>query len=309
MSEATFFVKIRGRVLGPFPSKRLTQMVRQGDLSRIHQLSSDGKSWQPASAYPELFSVATAPPVQSPNASSPREKASKPAGVSSPMLADDRDDNQEQWYYGINDQSTGPVSTSTLERLLSSGQLATSDKLWHSGMDDWQSVSEFPEFASIVAEGNRASMPSINIDSGREGSGGSVGNDKAGAIDTAAVSRLVSKANPWIYLCFIVLYFIVAGGVFSAIFAAIKGVQLQNTNLIVQAFFMTVYAGLLGAAAVCLNRYATAISRFIVSGNGNDFQRATRHLGLFWMWTGTWLALLIVIAVASILYVYTVLGA
>jgi len=55
-----YFVRIRGRVQGPFDLEKLQQMVRRGRLSRIHELSSDRKSWCSAAENPELFSGSSA---------------------------------------------------------------------------------------------------------------------------------------------------------------------------------------------------------------------------------------------------------
>ena len=52
------YVRLRGKVHGPFDETRLKAMVNRGQLSRIHQVSEDGNSWTKASAYDELFAAA-----------------------------------------------------------------------------------------------------------------------------------------------------------------------------------------------------------------------------------------------------------
>ena len=50
------YIRIRGRVLGPYDQEKLQTLARRGQLSRMHELSPDGISWVRASSYPELFS-------------------------------------------------------------------------------------------------------------------------------------------------------------------------------------------------------------------------------------------------------------
>src|SRR3954453_4067022 len=53
--ETSLYIRVRGRVLGPYETEKLQSMVRRGQLSRVHELSTDGVSWVRASNYPELF--------------------------------------------------------------------------------------------------------------------------------------------------------------------------------------------------------------------------------------------------------------
>jgi len=55
MPEAGFFVRVRGRVSGPFDIEALRRMARTGALSRIHEVSPDRTSWARASDYEDLF--------------------------------------------------------------------------------------------------------------------------------------------------------------------------------------------------------------------------------------------------------------
>ena len=49
------YVRIRGRVLGPYDQEKLQSLARRGQLSRMHELSQDATNWVRASTYPELF--------------------------------------------------------------------------------------------------------------------------------------------------------------------------------------------------------------------------------------------------------------
>ncbi len=61
-----FYIRVRGRVQGPFDSEKLRQLARRGQFSRMHEISVDGQQWEPAKERPELFAppAATANKVQ-----------------------------------------------------------------------------------------------------------------------------------------------------------------------------------------------------------------------------------------------------
>ncbi|MDA7906592.1 GYF domain-containing protein [Mariniblastus sp.] len=147
MSDETYYVKIRGRVLGPFHTDRLIEMVSQGKLSRVHMLSTDNQNWQKASEYPDLFQSAGR------TTSSPMKPETQNAPTA-PGL-----DSGDVWHYGINGQPQGPVSKSVIMSLFTSGQLTASDSLWREGMDDWLPLSSVPEFSNALQAPQNVQVP------------------------------------------------------------------------------------------------------------------------------------------------------
>jgi hypothetical protein len=67
-----WYVRVRGKTLGPFSLERLVQSRDQGQLQPSHEVSTDRQTWVPASSLaevfppqpwaPELLSVPEAPP-------------------------------------------------------------------------------------------------------------------------------------------------------------------------------------------------------------------------------------------------------
>ena len=55
MPETEYFVRWRGKVAGPFDLARLKTMIRQGQLSKQHQISTDETNWVPAGEISELY--------------------------------------------------------------------------------------------------------------------------------------------------------------------------------------------------------------------------------------------------------------
>src|SRR5258708_33548221 len=44
-----YFIRVRGKVLGPFTLEKLKALRARGQFSRIHEVSTDRQDWQPAS--------------------------------------------------------------------------------------------------------------------------------------------------------------------------------------------------------------------------------------------------------------------
>ncbi|MFP4224220.1 MAG: hypothetical protein ACLFVN_09115 [Phycisphaeraceae bacterium] len=66
--ERKYYVRLGGRVTGPVGLARLKSMRAQRTLSRVHELSEDGRRWTPVSRFPELAGEAgthQVPPSQS----------------------------------------------------------------------------------------------------------------------------------------------------------------------------------------------------------------------------------------------------
>jgi len=52
---ATYFVRTRGRVTGPFDRETLQKLARRGAVSRVHEVSADRVNWSSAGEYEDLF--------------------------------------------------------------------------------------------------------------------------------------------------------------------------------------------------------------------------------------------------------------
>ena len=50
-----YYIRFRGTVLGPYSIEKLKALWVRGQFSRIHEVSTDRKSWSPASSLDDLF--------------------------------------------------------------------------------------------------------------------------------------------------------------------------------------------------------------------------------------------------------------
>src|SRR6266851_7892935 len=55
MDEKQFFVRVRGKVTGPFGFEQLKSLRDRGQFRRFHEISGDKKTLLPASTMSELF--------------------------------------------------------------------------------------------------------------------------------------------------------------------------------------------------------------------------------------------------------------
>jgi hypothetical protein len=64
MADELYYMRVRGKISGPFDIASLQKLVRRGALSRIHEISGDRATWNAAGQYDDLFpnaGVATEP--------------------------------------------------------------------------------------------------------------------------------------------------------------------------------------------------------------------------------------------------------
>jgi TM2 domain-containing membrane protein YozV len=149
MSDS-YWVRYKGRSIGPYALDRVRQMVRKGQVGRSHDVSTDGASWVPATSFPEIFeppaafaptvaqAAATAVAQPQPIAVAPVTEAGPPAEAAI-------------WYYAVDGAQQGPMPRSQVVGLIRSGRLSRGDLVFRSGMADWTAAAEAPELAAAFA--------------------------------------------------------------------------------------------------------------------------------------------------------------
>lgn len=271
-----FFIRIRGKVQGPFDAERLRQLARRGQFSRLHEVSADGQSWRAAKDYPEIFAVVASPepvavaePVAAPVASQPA------ASYGAPLP-------KEVWYYAYGGSPTGPVDSLRLSHMLTSGQISPDTSVWREGMGDWAPANTLPQFTFNGTAETR------KFESNSEGEKKHLGD---------GVVRALEDSRGWV-IFIAVMSFIHAAmtfgvGVFLlAIKAPIAAVGLSNL----------VTGCVIGFQGLLLISYATGIARFERSRTEESLMRALQTLKSFWVFWG----ILLIIALAAVI-VWTIL--
>ena len=166
----SYYVRYRGRTVGPYTLVQSQQMARKGQLARTSEVSTDGQSWSQAASFPEIFE----PPASSRSiagSSSPLSLEGDPfayptAATPSPLHAAAKPSTE--WYYASDGEQKGPTSASNIIGWVRAGSLTSSDRVWRDGLDSWVPISDVPEFSVAIGP----SMPQRATPSGGAGAGG-----------------------------------------------------------------------------------------------------------------------------------------
>jgi hypothetical protein len=87
MAETTYYVRIRGRVTGPYSMADLQKLARTGRVSRAYDVSTNGKDWMPAGKLEGVFGILIpVPPRPVAPAPAPAKTAPAPNPVLTPAL-------------------------------------------------------------------------------------------------------------------------------------------------------------------------------------------------------------------------------
>ena len=139
MSDAggVWFMRARGRILGPFTWSQLQSLRDRGQLAQFHEVSQDKQTWLGAANLGELFgSQAASGPTTVGMGLKSTTTLTVPA---------------YQWFAkGI---AGTPVSL-VLEQvpaLLRSGEILADTLIWREGLAGWLPLGDIPELACLVA--------------------------------------------------------------------------------------------------------------------------------------------------------------
>ncbi|HEX5272568.1 MAG TPA: GYF domain-containing protein [Gemmataceae bacterium] len=153
MSAAQYYVRIRGKVLGPFDLTQLRRQRDRGQLSRFHEVSEDRVTWVPASSLGELFPAdgAASPPVASPAGAITRQP---PRGGSG-----ERAGAETMWHYTTpRGKQVGPVTREQLLALLDDGTVTAETLVWNPSLEDWMPLDSVPGLMPSGARGKKGGL-------------------------------------------------------------------------------------------------------------------------------------------------------
>lgn len=176
MSEV-FYVRIRGRIHGPIDRVKLATLVTRGQLSRIHEISSDGQTWRPAATMPELFVAARSKvsscspdsgPVTPLNSqiaaegyTANQDPGFEPADAPWQDNTTSPTDDSISWYYAVNGAQQGPIATSELAELIRTHRVSDRDMVWKNDMDNWSEAGTVPTLVPFFHASLGQTSPSL----------------------------------------------------------------------------------------------------------------------------------------------------
>jgi len=301
MAES-LYMRLRGRVLGPFDEEKLRSLARRGQLSRLHQLSSDGVNWVPASSYPDLFIVedgrrraagqmgANASPVQNMEYAIPGPGAlgnsnTGTAGQAAPPA-------ERPWYYETDGREQGPVSKSTLREMVRTGKLQPSNQVWTESMPKWAFVSQVMDFADLCETEQVATTPSQTQEASHS-------DDLPDGL-----CRVVVDSRPWILTISIITLGCAVLGFIGSFIMMLNGASEGVPVIVVAGLSGLVTNVLTGVGGFFLFSYASKLTALRYNKAPVVLERALTVLRTFWVYV----AILMVVGTTfvAIVFVWTI---
>ncbi|MCL4191089.1 MAG: DUF4339 domain-containing protein [Thermoguttaceae bacterium] len=275
--DSPLYVRVRGKVLGPFVEEKLLSMARQGHLSRLHEVSTDGVSWVRASTYPELFAVASIPETgpksvgmsegyTPPSTHAQIESALAPA---SPAQVPVALSPERMWYYDDFGSEAGPFPESTIRQLIDSGSISRETCVWTKGFPAWTPVRNVPD---LCPAGDRVPPP--------EAWDGTLPEREQSSSSTLITAALAS--NPWAISLAITWIVLTAIFLIFWVVLLLSGVRTGSNVLVTQSLVSLFIGCTWTGGAIMLLGYANALSRLRYERTTTSLARALEKLRLFW---------------------------
>ena len=166
---STYYIRVRGRVQGPFDLEQLKKLRQRGQFSRAHEVSPDQASWQSASILDDVF---VAPKRAAPAKVEPAVEEfvdAVDAEETVPTPKTRASSTKPVWHYTVGEEQYGPVTLLELRKLVANGELMETDLVWKEGMPDWIAVIDLDE---LHVSSSASTSPKAPSDSSRSQSPG-----------------------------------------------------------------------------------------------------------------------------------------
>jgi hypothetical protein len=279
--DTQLYLRVRGRVLGPYDQEKLQLLARRGQLSRMHEVSTDGTHWVRASTYTELFvgdpvkigvqemQVAPPPPAQQ-TANEPLTRVAEevvtqpatPLPVTPAAAA-------RSWYYEHLGAQYGPVEESLLRQMLATGQLEATALVWADGVPQWVAAAQIPGL-----------VPPAVVHRGPQG-----GGDREPAADDSLESlcNAARASRPWalflavtafVYACLCILFGFVL---------VVQGADRGAPPAVAMGLFSMVSGVVTAAGGILLSSYASRLASLTYRPSCTILASAMERLKTFWM--------------------------
>ena len=287
VQEERFYVRFKGRVLGPLTREKTLELAKRGQITKQHELSPDGVAWKQADEFPGFFTSERAVA----NQTAVREKQQE---VSAPDVP------SEEWYAHFNNSNQGPVDLKGMKNWIASGKVNKETMIWRPGMSEWQSAELIRAewFGASNAGKSISQQPQTHSDSLSSGAG------SQGDLSTTLVRMRVS-------VLFLAITGVVIGTVWTigsiASFFLVATRDGSGPVKVMAVIFSLVHVATSIAwftGSIFLLQFGNRLSVLIYRSETTDIERALKSLVRFWKFTAivvlVWL--IIVTILGSILY-------
>ncbi len=292
-----YYIRFRGRVLGPMTEEKVLNSIQRGQITRMHELSPDGLEWRRAETFNQFFeqkeikstSSATTTPNETDGSEEPQVQLDMAAHAQPSIRAD-------KWHVNINGAALGPVDDSTVKQWIGLDKVTQDTLVWKEGMTDWLPASlSRPQWFSGGASANR-----INE-----------------AVDTSASSNFLGSIineqrirNGWVHIIAVIGLIALAFEVIGSIFLLVTNILApadSSGEAIVNVFISILFLGISVAgfiACVRLFQYGSAVNVMKYAPNEACVLRSLRLLSRFWFFSGVYVFALVMSIAAIFLIAY-----
>lgn len=152
-SDLRWYVRSRGRVLGPFGFGQLVTLRNQGRVAKFDEVSRDRRIWVRADSMPELY-----PPMESADSVVKSNSLAESADLIFTVEEEDErvpghvPDEVSSWYYMGSLGQTGPIRLTELVRLAQSGAVGPETLVWTSSLGNWMPARTVAALGLAVAD-------------------------------------------------------------------------------------------------------------------------------------------------------------
>ena len=149
--DEQYYIRVRGRTLGPFDIEKLKQLHTRGQFGRSHEVSTNRQTWMSGG---NLLAVFSEPERASANVSTAQSEPEgytvqsdegniQPTNTITPPVPNPP--SEDQWYFSSQGEVQGPMSLVVLQARIFRGQLSEHDLIWSPGFQDWTPLEKVPE--------------------------------------------------------------------------------------------------------------------------------------------------------------------
>jgi hypothetical protein len=286
MTEERFYIRFKGRVLGPLPPEKIQEMVRRGQITRQHELSPDGQSWANAEEHERFFAKSLAKYVET--TKSTEKEGDRPVRI--------------EWYAHFDGANQGPMDEGTLLKWVDSGKVVKSTMVWKEGMAEWLEAGVLrPEW--FAKQSLRSEMTARH-------NAAHVTDDAESSISALAVAA--HKPRSWILflsITGIVLSFLSIVGQSLLFISAVSSPgsgPIKALSVVTQLFVLIGWCVAL-VIAVLLLRVASRLQILLYRQTSDEFQSMLRTYSTFWSTLGIFVLIGIIVAFILI-FIFLALG-
>ena len=187
-----YYVRIRGKVFGPLDEKQVVNLVRQGKLGRMNEISTDQRRWVRADEFEQFFPKSPSKP--------PILDAADTSKNNTQVVAKslNAESSVTSWYYSEDGKTgMGPFPPSHIEQMIRQGNITGQTILWNDRIDP-QTAETVTEFArhfrkpsKTSARRNRNGSPLHQASDDVPGQHGTLAPDILEQLEKSAVWSLV----------------------------------------------------------------------------------------------------------------------